>query len=60
MDLTPLTRVERIEALRGCENRIRVVRQDLEAEARGEAMANTEPDTHEYEPADANGWEEEH
>ena len=58
--MTPLTRLERIETLRECEKRIRVLRQDLEAEERGKAMANTEPDTHEYEPADANGWEEEH
>lgn len=37
--MTPLTRLERIETLRICEERIRVLRQDLEAEERGEAMA---------------------
>ena len=39
--MTPLTRLERIETLKECEKRIRVVRQGLEEEERGEAMAKT-------------------
>ena len=37
--MTPLTRLGRIEALRMCEDRIRAIRQGLEEEERGEAMA---------------------
>ena len=36
--MTPLTRVERIETLKECEKRIRVVRQGLEEEERRERI----------------------
>ena len=37
--MTPLTRVKMIESLRICEDRLRVIRQELEEEGREEFMA---------------------